>query len=136
MEDRKKERVRNPGFRRLETLYTDLVGKLEDLSRDEYLFRRRPAARGKDPAGPAEIVTEGSDLEQVRLWALILQETDKLRRSLYALPTWEAREKIAVERAKLDLMARKLEGASLPGIGVVELPQVLPEEPDVPAMEV
>ena len=133
--ERPKRRGRDQGFRRLEGLYEGFVSRLEDYAADECCFRRRLVSRGKD-APPEEIVTLGADLDQMKTYVLILEETEKLRRSLYALPAWEAREKIAVEQAKVRLMEKKLEDAAAPASGVVVLPAPLGDEADEDAVEV
>ena len=135
MAEKAKRRRRDQGFSRLEALYEGFVSELEACAADKYCFYRRLAARGKD-AAPEEIVTAGADLERMKAFVLILEETEKLRRSLYALPTWEAREKIAVEQGKLKLMERKLDGGEAPAAGVVILPAALPEEDTGEAAEV
>ena len=133
--ERPKRRGRDQGFRRLEGLYEGFVSRLEDYAADECCFRRRLVSRGKD-APPEEIVTSGADLDQMKTYVLILEETEKLRRSLYALPAWEAREKIAVEQAKVRLMEKKLEDAGAPASGVVVLPAPLGDEAEEDAVEV
>ena len=133
--ERPKRRRRDQGFRRLEGLYEGFVSRLEDYAADECCFRRRLVSRGKD-APPEEIVTLGADLDQMKTYVLILEETEKLRRSLYALPAWEAREKIAVEQAKVRLMEKKLEDAGAPASGVVVLPAPLGDEAEEDAVEV
>ena len=133
--ERPKRRGRDQGFRRLEGLYEGFVSRLEDYAADECCFRRRLVSRGKD-ALPEEIVTLGADLDQMKTYVLILEETEKLRRSLYALPAWEAREKIAVEQAKVRLMEKKLEDTGAPASGVVVLPAPLGDEAEEDAVEV
>ena len=133
--ERPKRRGRDQGFRRLEGLYEGFVSRLEDYAADECCFRRRLVSRGKD-APPEEIVTLGADLDQMKTYVLILEETEKLRRSLYALPAWEAREKIAVEQAKVRLMEKKLEDTAAPAAGVVVLPAPLGDEAEEDAVEV
>ena len=135
MTEKAKRRRRDQGFSRLEALYEGFVGELEACAADRQCFYRRLVARGRD-AAPEEIVTSGADLERMKTFVLILEETEKLRRSLYALPNWEAREKIAVEQAKLKLMEKKLEGGEAPAAGVVILPAALPEEDIGEAAEV
>ena len=133
--ERQKRRRRDQGFSRLEGLYEGFVSRLEDVAADERCFRRRLVSRGRD-APPEEIVTEGVDLDQMKTYVLILEETEKLRRSLYALPAWEAREKIAVEQAKVRLMEKKLEGVEAPMSGVVVLPAPLGAASEEDAVEV
>lgn len=133
--ERPKRRRRDQGFRRLEGLYEGFVDRLENYAADECCFRRRLVSRGKD-APPEEIVTLGADLDQMKTYVLILEETEKLRRSLYALPAWEAREKIAVEQAKVRLMEKKLEDAGGPASGVVVLPAPLGDGAEEEAVEV
>lgn len=134
MKDEKKGRTRNPGFRRMERLFGEYLARLEKYSGDKDMFYRRLIMKGRDGC-PEEIVTDGPDAEEMRLWAAVLQETEKLRRTLYGLPGWEAREKIGVEKAKLDLMARKLEGGGASACGIVEIPRVLEEDPEGIAVE-
>ena len=110
----------------MKKLLGNLVGTLEEVSGDKKLFHRHLVSQGRD-APPEEIITEGADLDQIRTWTVILKETEKLRRSIHDLPDWEGREKIALEKAKVDLMALKLNGPKDAEGGIVELPAVLPE---------
>ncbi len=121
---------------RLKRLLSAYLGRLEDMMEDRLLFNRQLVTfkikvpeQGIEEAGAKEIETKGVNLNAVRVFAKILQETETCRKMLYALQDRQMEDRFRVEMRKLDLMERRLEGETQPGdTGVI----FLQEREDVP----
>ena len=123
---------------RLKRLLSSYLGRLEDMMEDRLLFNRqlvtykiKAPEQGIEEAGAKEIETRGVNLNAVRVFAKILQETETCRKMLYALQDRQMEDRFRVEMRKLDLMERRLEGETQPGdTGVIFLREreEVPEE--------
>ena len=138
------EQIQEKAFRantekgRLKRLLSEYLGRLEDMMEDRLLFNRqlvtfkiKAPEQGIEEAGAKEIETKGVNLNAVRVFAKILQETETCRKMLYALQDRQMEDRFRVEMRKLDLMERRLEGETQPGeAGVIFLQEreEVPEE--------
>ncbi len=127
----RKRKQKDPERRRMENLFYAFLDQLEEFAADPLLFHRRIVVRAREE--PTEINTEGMDLDQMKVYASVLQETEKLRKSLFLLPGWEGREKVRLEEQKLALMEKKLSGADRENAcGIIFMPSPGQEDEDAP----
>ena len=117
---------------RIRRLFQVHMDRMEEISADPLLFRRRAAdSRRKcagNPADGEEAVAENMDLDQVAGYVRLLAETEKLRREIYRCPTWKEEKDQQWKMRRLDAERQRLRGDGAEGR--IILSAVDEEEPE------
>lgn len=116
--------------RRVKCLFQTHLDRMEEISADPLLFKRRlPDLRKKTAADAGEGPREDMDLNQVADWVRLLFETEKLRREIYRCPTWKEEKDQEWKMRKLDAERQRLTDKN-GGEGQIIISAVDEDEPE------